>query len=212
MVVKVVVFDVGGVLEIVDDANWPQQWLDHWADRLGIDRSTVDSRLEAAGLAEVGTGAGTERAYMATFQRALGLRDDQLSAMFADMWDRYCGRLDTELMGYVETLVPTYRVAIISNSGDGARREEERRYGFSRLFDPIVYSHEEGVQKPDPAMWALACRRIGAAPHEVALVDDVLVNVKSARAFGMQAIHHTDTGSTVAALDTLLQRAAARHG
>ena len=204
MAIKVVVFDIGGVLEIVDDAEWPQLWLDDWADRLGIDRSTIDARLEAAGLAEVGTGVGSERTYMATYQRALELRDDQLTAMFADMWDRYCGRLDTDLLGYVDTLLPTYRLAIISNSGDGARREEERRYGFSRRFDPIIYSHEEGVHKPDPAMWTLACRRIGAAPDEIVFVDDAEVNVRSARAFGMRAIQHRRTPETIAELAALV--------
>lgn len=205
MAITAVVFDVGGVLEIVDDVAWPQRWLDGWSARLGLTRAEVDARLDAAGIDSVGTDAGTERAYRRVYQVALDLSDDQLEVMFADMWDRYCGRLDSELMGYVETLFPTYRLAIISNSGDGARREEEKRYGFSRVFDPIMYSHEEGVAKPDPAIWSVACERIGDGPASMVFVDDSEVNVESARAFGMAVIHHTHTPTTIAALAQLLR-------
>lgn len=204
MAIRAVVLDVGGVLEVVDDTSWPEAWLGDWARRLGLTRQQVDQRLEAAGLAAVGTGVGTERRYMATFQRALGLRDDQLCVMFADMWDRYCGRLDTALMRYVETLVPAYRLAIISNSADGARREEERRYGFSRHFDPIVYSHEEGVEKPDPAIFELTCKRLDVCPEEVAFVDDAAANVAAARRLGMTALLHRRTSETIERLRWVL--------
>jgi putative hydrolase of the HAD superfamily len=206
MAIKAVLLDIGGVLEVVDDAAWPQQWLDAWAARLGLDRAEMDARLELAGLSAVGTGVGSEQAMRRVFQQGLALGGDQLDAMFADMWDRYCGRLDTELFGYVEALIPTYRLAIISNSGDGARREEERRFGFSRLFDPIVYSHEVGVEKPDPEIYRLTLDQIGVHPAEAVFVDDVLVNVEGAQRLGITAIHHTTTEATIAQLSRLLGR------
>jgi glucose-1-phosphatase len=205
MAIKAVLFDIGGVLELVDDARWPHQWLDDWSARLGLARAEVDDRLDSAGLGSIGAAAGSEQAYRDVYRRALGLSDQQLDAMFGDMWDRYCGRLDTDLMGYVETLAPTYRLGVISNSADGARREEERRHGFSRLFDPIIYSHEEGVEKPAPAIWALACGRVWAEPADTVLVDDAEVNVEAARAFGIQAILHTDTPTTLVSIARLLR-------
>jgi FMN phosphatase YigB (HAD superfamily) len=35
MTVKAVVFDIGGVLEHVDDAAWPQLWVSRWERRMG---------------------------------------------------------------------------------------------------------------------------------------------------------------------------------
>ncbi len=134
------------------------------------------------------------------------LTDAQVATMFADLWDRYCGRLDTDLMAYVERLRPSYRLAIISNSGDGARREEEKRFRLSRLFDPIIYSHEVGVAKPDPAIWALACGLIGVAPGETVFVDDAPANVASATEFGIHALQHTSTPATIEAISRLLRQ------
>jgi hypothetical protein len=35
--IKAIAFDVGGVLELVDDASWPAEWQRHWAKAFGID-------------------------------------------------------------------------------------------------------------------------------------------------------------------------------
>ncbi len=82
--------------------------------------------------------------------RALGLSAAQTDEFMADMWDWYRGELDGELLDFARDLRPRCGTAILSNSGAGARREEERRYGFAADFDPILYSHEIGLAKPDP--------------------------------------------------------------
>jgi putative hydrolase of the HAD superfamily len=202
--IRAIAFDAGGVLELVDDVSWPAEWQRHWAREFGIDEQTWDqsmSRFDSSGLE---TGALTESDWKHTYHQGLGLATEQIELMVADLWDRYCGHLNTELMAYARRLSPHYRLAIISNSGDGARREEERRYQFSALFDPIIYSHEVGLAKPDPRIWALACERIGVAPAELAFVDDGAEACESARAFGINAIHHTSTTQSIAALASLL--------
>ncbi len=120
------------------------------------------------------------------------------------MWDWYCGELDEELVRYVAGLRPAYKTAILSNSADGARREEQRRYGFEQLVDTIVYSHEVGLAKPDPRIYALACERLEVAPGEMVFLDDVATIVESARAFGIHAVHHRRTPDSIAAINTLL--------
>ena len=49
------------------------------------------------------------------------------------------------------------------------------------MTDDIVYSHEVGLRKPDPAIYALAAARLGVAPYEVLFLDDVSANVGAAR-------------------------------
>ncbi len=191
------------MLEIVDE-DWGTAWLDRWASRLGSDSEVWRSRVAGLDLAGIGTGDVSEAGVRAAYQDALGVSDAEVEAMFADMWDAYCGRLDDDLMGYVASLRPTYRLAIISNSGDGARREEERRYGFSRIFDPIIYSHEVGLEKPDPAIFELTCRRMDVAPERTVFVDDVPANVAAAQALGMHGINHTHTPTTITTLTHLL--------
>jgi putative hydrolase of the HAD superfamily len=135
---------------------------------------------------------------------ALGLLPDQADRFRADMWVWYCGDLDEPLVDYVRLLRPRLKTGILSNSADGARREEERRYRFSELVDDVVYSHEVGLAKPDPAIFELACRRLDVQPPEVVFVDDVPDNVEAAARFGLQAVLHERTAHTIATIERLV--------
>ncbi len=109
-----------------------------------------------------------------------------------------------QLLAWAADLSTRVRVGIISNSADGARREEERRYAFSSIFEHIVYSHEVGLAKPDRRIYALACERVRVAPDEAVFIDDRPENVEAARAFGMHAFLHTETAQTIASVEALL--------
>ena len=121
------------------------------------------------------------------------------------MWDEYCGRLNTELFEYASALRPRAGVAILSNSVDGARSEEERRFGFSAAFDPILYSHETGLLKPEPEAYENALEQMGAEADDVFFIDDHEICAEGARAVGMNAIMHRDNTTTIAAIEEFLR-------
>lgn len=146
----------------------------------------------------------SEAEYRQRSSAALGLSPAQADEFMADMWDWYCGELDAELHAFARSLRPRVRTAILSNSGDGARREEQARYGFEDDFDPIIYSHEVGLAKPDPAVFELTWTRIGVAPEEMIFIDDVPGHVDAASRLGIHAICHTRTSRTIAAVTELL--------
>lgn len=73
-----------------------------------------------------------------------------VTAMMDEMWSEYLGTGNTDLIAYVASLRPRARTAILSNSSVGATEREQQRYGFTEIVDVIVYSHEVGMQKPDP--------------------------------------------------------------
>jgi HAD superfamily hydrolase (TIGR01509 family) len=194
--IKAVVFDVGGVLEIVDDATWPQRWSQRW-QAVG---AGVGSEPEGTGLGD----NPTEDQVRERYRRQFGLTQRQADQMMADLWDSYCGRLDVEMRDFVAGLRPRYRTAILSNSWDGARREEQRRYDFAGLVDTIVYSHEVGVAKPDPAVYALTAARVDARPQEIVFLDDSPACVDAARVAGWRAVRHVDTATSIAQLSAIL--------
>ncbi|MBE1608496.1 putative hydrolase of the HAD superfamily [Actinopolymorpha pittospori] len=169
---------------------------------------TGDEFSAALGAADPDNGISTGRLSLDDWRdrcaEALGLSSEQADSFVADMWDWYCGELDEELMAYVANLPQRYRTAIISNSGSGAREVEETRYGFSTYFDPIIYSHEVGLLKPDPRIYAIACDRLRLEPHETVFLDDSQVCVDGARAFGMHGILHESTATSIRTIDTLL--------
>ncbi len=80
----------------------------------------------------------------------------------------------------------------------------ERSPELAAAFDVVVESAREGLRKPDPRIYELTCERLGVAPVEAVFLDDLGVNLKSARALGMATIKVTGTGSALVELETIL--------
>lgn len=55
-------------------------------------------------------------------------------------------------------------------------------------FAEIVVSGREGVTKPNPEIFLLACSRLGVAPESAVFVDDSPANVAGAEAVGMTGL------------------------
>lgn len=56
------------------------------------------------------------------------------------------------------------------------------------LFDTVVESSVEGVRKPNPRIYRIACERLGVSPQQTVFLDDLGINLKPARAMGMTTI------------------------
>jgi epoxide hydrolase-like predicted phosphatase len=202
MTIKAVVFDIGGVLEIVDE---PVVWLDRWRVRLGLDTDEFAAALAQLDPDDViGVGRLSEPEFRQRYVEIFGLGEAEADAFMAEMWDWYCGELDLAMVDYVRSLRPRYQTAILSNSADGARREEQARYGFEELVDTIIYSHEVGLAKPDPRTYELTCKRLGVSPDEMVFLDNTPAIVESAREFGIRAVLHESTPRSIAEINALL--------
>jgi putative hydrolase of the HAD superfamily len=205
MVIRAVAFDIGGVLERVGNPDLALGG--RWRERLGMGKAEFYAALASVDPDDViMTGGLSEAEYAQRYAVALGLSAAQADEFMADLWDWYCGELDAELTAFAASLLPSLVTAILSNSADGARREEQARYSFHEMFDPIIYSHEVGLAKPDPRVFELTCARIGVAPAELIFVDDVAENVESASRLGIHGILHQSTPETIAAISTLIAR------
>jgi epoxide hydrolase-like predicted phosphatase len=203
MPIRSVVFDIGGVLERVDDFEAVLGVA--WRERLGMSPEEFRAALAAIDPDDLSeTGLMNEAEWATRCAVSLRLSPAQTDKFRADVWDWYCGELDEELMAFAASLRPRVRTAIVSNSADGARREELARYAFDEVFDPIIYSHEVGLAKPDPAIFELVCSRLGVPPAETVFVDDVPGHCEAARQAGMRAILHRSTPQTIAAITALL--------
>ncbi len=215
MAIRAVVFDIGGILEIIPGGGDPTmrfpEMKARWATRLGMEPDEFDTRLTAmdARLRSSGKDGGdgtlAEAEWWTELRQTLGWNQAQEDMCRRDFWDVYCGHLNLELATYFGNLRPRYQTALLSNSFDGARREEEARYHFSELADVIIYSHEVGMAKPDPRIFALTCERLDVQPDEVIFLDDVERHVAAANAYGIHAIHFRDNAQAIADMQALLE-------
>jgi 2-haloacid dehalogenase len=69
-----------------------------------------------------------------------------------------------------------------------------RRFDFLTLFEDIIVSGQEGVAKPDPAIFEILAERIGCSLDGAIFIDDAPANIKAAREAGLDAILFTDSG------------------
>lgn len=91
-------------------------------------------------------------------------------------------------------------VALVTNSlGDDCYRG----YDLAALADVVVVSSEVGVRKPSRRIYQIACDRLGVAPEECVLVDDLAHNLAGAARLGIRGLHHVDSAATIAELDRL---------
>jgi epoxide hydrolase-like predicted phosphatase len=128
----------------------------------------------------------------------LGVRehDRLVERLFADM------RADEAMVEAVAAARRAgVRTGLLSNSW-GAESYDRSR--FDELFDVLVISGEEGIRKPESAIYALAAERIGLPPEELVFVDDLEQNLAPAERLGMATVHHTDAAASIAQLEELL--------
>lgn len=81
-----------------------------------------------------------------------------------------------------------FRLGVVSNA-NGTVRAKLERIGLAPFFEIIVDSHEEGVEKPDPRLFAVALQRMNVGAAETAYIGDLYhVDIVGARAAGLRAI------------------------
>ncbi|KAF9648067.1 HAD-like protein [Thelephora ganbajun] len=70
------------------------------------------------------------------------------------------------------------------------------------LFDDFCDSSVLGMRKPEPEFYLTACLRNGVKPEECVFLDDLGMNLKAAKALGMQTIR-VPIGGSVEAIKSL---------
>src|SRR5258708_24912905 len=170
MPISAIMFDIGGILEVIPEGGDPATRFpaldEEWNTRLGLPPSQLAQCVEA--IAEDGAfGRCTYEEWCARLRASTGMSQADFEEYMAAFWDIYMGNPNEELIAYFRGLRPRYRTAILTNSFVGAREQEEARFGFSSMTDLAIYSHEEGIRKPDPRFFALASERLGIAPAEI---------------------------------------------
>ena len=142
--------------------------------------------------------AGTEITYeeiatkMAEF-RAMGVREDVAALAHFGIKPAPWPRNDEVPYPEAEAVLRTlkergYRLGIIASQPLGSA-ERLARFGLRDYFEVICASAEEGVDKPDPALFRRALTRAGCSPEDAVMIGDRTDNdVAPAKALGMQTV------------------------
>ncbi|MGW8194635.1 MAG: HAD family hydrolase [Desulforhopalus sp.] len=99
-------------------------------------------------------------------------------------------KIDPGVLSLLMALRHQYRLAVVSNHPPDLR-QWLKKWNIHWLFEQVVCSGEEGVAKPDPAIFWLALKRLAVTPSETLFIDDTAEHVLAARALGMLALLFT---------------------
>ncbi len=129
------------------------------ADALNVKLATIRAGLWQAALEEVGAGA-----------------DPELARRSAERYNAYRSKYYTLFPGAVELLRSLReqgkKLGIVTNGLSETHREKIALLRVSEYFDAIFLADEVGMVKPDPLLFAHACRTLGGAPSHSAMVGD----------------------------------------
>jgi epoxide hydrolase-like predicted phosphatase len=100
-----------------------------------------------------------------------------------------------------------YRTLLLTNNIREYSAMWRAKLPVDELFEFVIDSSEVGMRKPEPRILQLALDKLGVAPGEAVLLDDIAVNIAAARALGMHAVHVGPRAeAALAELDELLGR------
>jgi len=102
--------------------------------------------------------------------------------------------INNEVLNLIQQLHNRYKLAVLSNSPMGLDRWLAD-WGIIELFDVIFCSGDEGLIKPDPAVYNLTLQRLGVLPHEAVFIDDTAGHVEAAQKLGIHGIIFTNAAA-----------------
>jgi putative hydrolase of the HAD superfamily len=177
-----VIFDYGGVL-----LNMRWDVSRQLEDAHGLPRGTViESLYRTPTWRGIERGRGDRQAWLQEAHALLEEKVGRALPRLHETWREAQHPIDANV-ALAGALRPAYRTAILSNA-DASLRERLRETGLHDLFDTIVSSAEEGLAKPEAAIYRLAAARLDLAPDACVFIDDYEANVEAAVSVGMQGI------------------------
>jgi epoxide hydrolase-like predicted phosphatase len=183
MKIKAVIWDIGGVIMRTEDLG-PR---DQLAADLGMTRAYLNDLVWGG---EQGTraqfGEINQNELWEYVRSELKLGPDE----YPDLQERFFGGdvLDTELVDFIRSLKPRFKIGIISNAWSELSAALNN-WGIADAFDVVVGSGDEGFMKPDPRIYQIALERLSVQPQEAIFVDDFIENISGARDLGINAVH-----------------------
>ena len=183
-----VVFDFGGVL-----VDWNPRHL--YRKVFGEDVDVMERFLAEVCTVEWHLQHDRGRSFAETIPELSAVHPEHADRIA--MWGpRFVEMIAGEIPGAVAVLtelrdagVPLYGLSNMpAEAMDGLRAA----HPFIDLLDGVVVSGEEGMIKPEPAIFELLTARFGLEPAVTLFVDDMPANVDAARALGFEAHRFID--------------------
>jgi putative hydrolase of the HAD superfamily len=208
--IEALVSDFGGVLTTPLVESFAALQGDSGVDleAVGMAMARVAAEDGVNPLFELETGRMTEHDFLGRLGRALSEnlgREVELHGF----GERYFANLhpNEELIAYFGSLRERgLRLALLTNNVREWEPLWRAKLPVDELFELVVDSAFVGMRKPDPEIYSLTLERLALPAEACLFLDDIDVNVTTARELGMTGIHFVDTAQSIADISAALDR------
>ncbi|MBW2293566.1 MAG: HAD family phosphatase [Deltaproteobacteria bacterium] len=210
MIYEAVLFDLGGVV-----LGSPLHAIADYERELGIPANFINrvvaNTAPSGGWARLERGEISMEEFFSVFDEDCRAAGQEISAR--EMMSRMNAATkprDNMLRAIERLRRAEFRVAAITNNwlvpDDGAESAppDSALSGLEALFDVFVESSVEGLRKPDPRIYTLACERLGVSPEVCIFLDDIGSNLKTAREMGIATIKVETPDAALRELESLV--------
>ena len=179
--VKLIIFDIGGVIE--DFAE--EDYVNYICDRLHLDKKEFgDELFRILPSAEEGRISTREMLESVALLFGIGFRKLEWADSIRNM-----ATMDAPVVKLVNALHRRYRLVLLTNVSKSRYMENVRMGFFKRVKCRRVYaSCYLGLSKPGQEIYRYVLEKEGMEPGEAVFVDNMMVNVLGARKVGITGI------------------------
>lgn len=186
--IDTVVFDLGGVL-----IDWNPRHL--YRRIFGADVDAMERFLAEVCSPEWNAAQDAGRSWDEAVEEAIGRHPDQADRIraYRDRWPETLGDALASTVAVLDGLhAAGYRLYALTNWSRETFPHALQRYPFLARFDGILVSGEEGMAKPDPAIYRRLLARYDVQAGRAVFIDDTVRNVEAAARLGLHALHFRD--------------------
>lgn len=182
-VIKAVIFDLGRVIVPFDFGRGYARI----EELTGIPADEVPARIRPTGLVEqLESGKISPGDFFCELSKVLNLNCTYEE--FCSIWTSVF--LPDALVpeSLLQRIADRYRLVLLSNTNAIHFDMIQATYPHLRHFHALVLSHQAGVMKPDPGIYAKAVEAAGCLPEECFFTDDIPAYIEGAKRFGIDAV------------------------
>ena len=200
--IHTIIFDIGNVLV---DFRWRQMF-----ESFGLKEDEIEKLANATvrhqAWLDLDKGIiSTEEAKEAYVKEVPEYREF-IERIYQEM-DKLLVQFDYSIPWITEMKERGYRIYILSNWSKLAFDAcKDTALNFLSLVDGTVFSYKEFVIKPEKKIYEIICTRYDINPQEAIFLDDSEANIKSAREYGLHAIHFQSYEQGRAELEEMLKK------
>ena len=198
MTVRVVFFDLGGVL-VRTEYQSPRQRL---AERLGMEYDDLVKIVFDSPTAQQATvGELTSNEHWASVMKRLKHPASEMQSIRDEF---FAGDIvDRGLLDFLRSLRGKYKTGLISNAWSDLR-DFIVREKFDDAFDHMIISAEVRAAKPGAKIYQIALEQFGVSPSEAVFVDDFFENIEGCEKVGIKGVHFKDPETAIQQVKALL--------